>query len=677
MQAGRDAALADCAEIRAARQAAVAERDAALANIADALAARDAAIVERDAALAARDAALAERRAALTDDYVQMFFGQAALRDFQTPTQLALSTTPAKRVLVIGSCFAEGIAIELHRTIPGCEYDLLLCNHYTELPPEPPRPISEYDFQVVLLPLRSIMPERQHMRLDYADVASYQSFYEDSVARLHQLLDGALAYSRRFDKLSFVVNFLVPQQNPLGRLLPASDLRNPAYFCRQLNAELEKAAGALRDVHVVDVDGLAAGFGQRWVQDDFLWSFSHGAFASEWDWHFDGNRLERVPPITKQVPFLVQAFIGAVWREVAAMYRTLRQVDPIKMVVVDLDDTMWRGVAADAQGLDATMLEGWPLGFIEALQYVKKRGVLLAVITKNERQLIEKIWPDLCAGAIEMSDFAAMKINWLPKPENMEELLNEVNLLPRNVLFIDDNPVERAAMTAAFPDLRVIGANPYEHRRLLLWSPELQVPIVTDESLRRTEMVQAQVDREHSRRRMSRSEFLASLALKFRLTRLATADGPQFGRAFELLNKTNQFNTTGRRWTLAEIEQALAAGTRLCVFDVADKYTRYGLVGVVLMKGDTFEQFVMSCRVVGLDAEVAAIAILAREVVPGPAGRVRAVTRETDANLLSRDLWRRCGFDRQGDHWTADVSSIVALPPHIELLAEPELATVA
>src|SRR6516165_780206 len=128
------------------------------------LAARDAALAERDAALAMRDIALAERDRALADGYVQMFFGKdAARRDFSTPNQLALSPTPAKRVLIIGSCFAQGIADHVQRAIPGCRCDHILYNHAGELPPEPPRPISEYDFQVIFLPLRSVMPERTYM----------------------------------------------------------------------------------------------------------------------------------------------------------------------------------------------------------------------------------------------------------------------------------------------------------------------------------------------------------------------------------------------------------------------------------------------------------------------------------------------------------------------------------
>src|SRR5579875_2831620 len=288
--AARDASLAERNEALAARDAAPAERnealaarDAALAERNEALAARDAALAERNEALAARDAALAERNealaardAALAEKALDYGSGRmphkrdAKLFDFRAPSQLALRFAPAQRILVIGSCFAEGIVGHVHRAIPECQVDYILYNHYTELPSEPPRPISEYDFQVILLPLRSVIPEGAYMRLNYTDIAAHESFFKDSLSRLHQLLDGALIYARRFGKLTFIANFLVPQQSPLGRLLPKADLRNLAYVCQRLNAELETVVGSLQDVHVVDLDGIAAGFGKSWIQDDIL-----------------------------------------------------------------------------------------------------------------------------------------------------------------------------------------------------------------------------------------------------------------------------------------------------------------------------------------------------------------------------------------------------------------------
>ena len=178
------------------------------------------------------------------------------------------------------------------------------------------------------------------------------------------------------------------------------------------------------------------------------------------------------------------------------MLRTIRQTDMVKLVLVDLDDTLWRGVAAEAAEVSSTASEGWPLGFAEALMFLKSRGVLLGIVSKNDEDRVREIWRRIYGTRIRLEDFAAVKINWRPKAENIEEILAEVNLLPNSVVFIDDNPVERAAVKAAFPEIRVLGPNPYLWRRILLWSPETQVATITSESAARTEMVQKQVQRE-------------------------------------------------------------------------------------------------------------------------------------------------------------------------------------
>src|SRR6266853_747201 len=104
------------------------------------------------------------------------------------------------------------------------------------------------------------------------------------------------------------------------------------------------------------------------------------------------------------------------------------------------------------------------------------------------------------------------------------------------------------AIKAAFPDMRVLGPNPYLWRRILLWSPETQVATVTAESAARTEMVQKQVEREGQRKRLSREDFLGSLEVGASLSEIASTNDARFARALELINKTNQFNTTGKRW---------------------------------------------------------------------------------------------------------------------------------
>ncbi|MCK2056348.1 hypothetical protein J7U37_19850, partial [Methylobacterium sp. 37f] len=139
----------------------------------------------------------------------------------------------------------------------------------------------------------------------------------------------------------------------------------------------------------------------------------------------------------------------------------------------------------------------------------------------------------------------------------------------------------------------------------------------------------------------------------------------RFARAFELINKTNQFNTTGRRWSADAIKAAMDAGMTLDAFEVRDRLTSYGLVGVCLRSDRNIDQFVMSCRVNGLDVEMAALATILSTIPKDEA--VKATFVETPSNLLCRDLWARCGFTVAGDEWRLDPHRRPAAPAHIQV----------
>jgi FkbH-like protein len=205
-----------------------------------------------------------------------------------------------------------------------------------------------------------------------------------------------------------------------------------------------------------------------------------------------------------------------------------------------------------------------------------------------------------------------------------------------------------------------------------LWAPETQVAAITAESAARTEMVQKQVERETQKKRLSREDFLASLEVRASLGEIASTSDARFARALELINKTNQFNTTGKRWTQQELAAFFRDGGRCFVLDVTDRFTAYGIVGVLLVAGNEIAQFVMSCRVVGMDVEIAAVAGVLQAMAARGASEIRAPLVPTSANLLCRDLWKRCGFfaaDAEQYQRSADLP--LAPPAHIALRLEP------
>lgn len=586
---------------------------------------------------------------------------------FRAPAELRVSHSQIGRALVIGSCFSEPLPHDIARVFDGATADHILYNFAGKLPDTPPHPIADYAFQVILLSLRTVMPETMFSCLAWDDTAGFEQAFAHSERALVQILDGALAYNTRHGLTTFVGNFLVPQANTMGRLFSPNDIRNPTRYVRELNDILATLCTARDNVYLLDVDELAAHIGRRHIQDDVLCMNSHGTFIGDFDWENDQRRLHPPQPMSSALKLAVDEFKVAIWAEVEAMYRTIKQQDSVKLVICDLDDTLWRGVVAEEGLGNLAIIEGWPLGVIEALNWLKRRGVLLAIASKNDESRIRELWPHIVGNHLPFDHFAITKINWRSKAENVGEILQDCNLLARNTVFIDDNPVERENVAKAHPGIRVLGSDLYSIRRILLWSSETQVARVSAESARRTEMIRAQVERERTREAMPREEFLASLGVRVARIVIDDTAHPRFARAFELVNKSNQFNTTGERWTIEQIRHFFTAGGRFEAFEVSDKFTQYGLVGVAIVEGDTLRQYVMSCRVLGLDAELAFLITLTGEIADRE-GQVRGRIVVTDANVLARDLFARLGFlETEPGAWVGPASPRLAPPVHVTI----------
>lgn len=620
-----------------------------------------------EAFLAAISAAL-RRRGRLPDRVRRAHNGS----EYAVPRELEVTAASIERVLVLGSCLVEAWLPFIPVPV-----DYVGTNNFHELPESAPRPLDAYDFQIVQIPLRSVIEDDLFWHCSWTDSAQWEGAYQHALARLRLMLSLRLAWNQRSGLLTFVTNFQVPQRNPAGRTLERYDLRNPVYFVERLNESLANELAAYGNTYVLDVDELASLFGKKYVQDDGIDPLNHASVlaATPVD-ERDARRLEPIGAIGEYYEVRSDLFLEALWLECVAMYRTIKRIDAVKLVIVDLDDTLWRGVLADDGVVGVDAYEGWPLGIIEALLYLKMRGVLLAVVSKNDEARVVAAWEEMFGGRIRLDDFAIHRINWRPKSENVREILDAVNLLPESAVFIDDNPRERAEVHAAFPAIRLLGVHPYSLRRILLWAPETQVPEVTHESADRTAMVRAQVRRESARSESTLTEFLSTLELRVRMTAVRTMQDSHAARAFELLNKTNQFNTTGRRWSHEELRAAFERDAVLYCFDVRDRFTDYGLVGAVVVESNAIEQFVMSCRVFGLDVEAAVLAELVAYLRRCGVEEIRARLQRTQVNQPCHDLYARCGFREDGSNWFRSSESPIERPPHIMLqgLSEAEVA---
>ncbi len=581
---------------------------------------------------------------------------------FLAPTALSVAPVPLTRLAFIGSCHLT--IWGFHRANPsGVPVDVINTNNASRPPPYDPN--KHYDFQVAQIALVSLITGKQLAIQTSQAAATYEKLFALACRRMEYQLDILLAWNASHGLLTFVANFLTPQANPVGRLFPRFDLRNPEYFISRLNEHLESNIIRRKNAYILDLDRISASIGRRYIQDDLVYSTYHNTNLDQGQ--TVTNRMEPLARMGEHFDLLPRhVYPSMVWAELIAMHRVVCQADAVKAVVLDLDDTLWNGISGDIPDVGPWMRTGWPSGLAEALHYLKRRGILLAIISKNDEGRIRDIWNKIFDRNLSLTDFAAVRINWRPKAENMADILAGMNILPRSVVFVDDNPVERSAMKSAYPDMRILGRHPYYLRQTLLWASETQVASVTAESSNRTAMIQRQFEREDRRASMSREEFLQSASPTVSLSVIDGTEHPQFARALELINKTNQFNTTGRRWRHEDCQRFLGNGGRFHVFDVEDNFAgHYGLVGVVLVSGASIEQWVMSCRVLGLGVEEAVMGTITGRIRDEAGGDIQGRLLRTELNFPCRDLFARCGFQEADTIWILPDARAVPVPDHV------------
>lgn len=291
-----------------------------------------------------------------------------------------------------------------------------------------------------------------------------------------------------------------------------------------------------------------------------------------------------------------------------------------KLIVLDLDNTLWGGIVGDV-GWQNIALGGHDaegeafVDFQRALKSLQRRGVLLAIVSKNEEAVALEAIEGHPEMVLRRSDFCGWRINWKDKAANVDELVRELNLGLQSVVFIDDNPVERARVQEALPEVMVPEwpDDPMLYRHTLSNLRCFDTGRRTKEDIDRTAMYQAQQARSELKAQFaSLDEWLRTLHTRVKVSPLNEAD---LVRAAQLLNKTNQFNLTTRRLSEQELTAWVAGGDRhVWTFRVTDKLGDSGLTGIASLdiEGDNaqIEDLVLSCRVMGRRIEETMLHVL-------------------------------------------------------------------
>jgi FkbH-like protein len=341
--------------------------------------------------------------------------------------------------------------------------------------------------------------------------------------------------------------------------------------------------------------------------------------------------------------------------ELAARVLAARRGHSAKCLVLDLDNTIWGGVVGD-DGLDGISLgEGSAEGeaFLEFQRFAKslsKRGVILAVCSKNDEANALEAFEKHPEMILRRADIASFCVNWDDKATNLRRIAAELNIGPEALVFVDDNPFERNIVRRELPVVHVpeLPEDPGLYGATISDAGYFEALEITQEDLGRVASYQAMRTLKQDELATTDIEsYLASLDMRLLWGRF---DAISQKRITQLINKTNQFNLTTRRYTEAEVAGIIANSD--CVglhLRLVDRYADHGIIAVLIGRRDSeahleMDSWLMSCRVLGRGVEKATLSILLKEARRLGLKTIVGRYYKTAKNGMVRDLYASLGF---------------------------------
>jgi FkbH-like protein len=484
-------------------------------------------------------------------------------------------------------------------------------------------PFGQYQ-QVILgddTALREFKPDLIVFATDWRSAAHVSS----PAAHVNELVSLWSICRERYGAAVIQWNYEVPALDPMGRFgRIQSGARNR--LLHSINEELWQAERAQRGAFILDIDGIASEFGKSRWEDPAAWEIS------------------RQYPSAMATPLLAH--------HIAALIRGIRGLSS-KCLVLDLDNTLWGGVIGD-DGLEGIQLGGTGSGaayrlFQEYVRDLNRRGVVLAVCSKNDPAnalLPFQRHPEM---ALKEADIAVFRANWEPKEVNLRAIASAINIGTDALVFVDDNPAERARIRQTMPEVEVIElpASPTGFRQALHDALRFEATSITEEDLLRNQSIRANTQRNELAAAATTPEaYLQGLGMHVIVQPFNTVN---LTRIVQLINKTNQFNLTGLRVSEAEVKGWMARDNFYSqTIRLSDRFGDFGLTGILFgfieQEVLKIRNWLMSCRILGRGIEECMLANAVRHARAAGITAIEAEYLPTPKNGLVSGLYPRLGF---------------------------------
>ncbi|MCC8935234.1 HAD-IIIC family phosphatase [Bradyrhizobium sp. Arg68] len=390
------------------------------------------------------------------------------------------------------------------------------------------------------------------------------------------------------------------------------------------------------------------------------------------DWHSPAQwNLAKLPFADALVPLYAEHVV----RIIGALRGKSRRV-----LVLDLDNTVWGGVIGDdgMEGIQIAQGDATGEAHLAVQQLalaVRARGIVLAVSSKNTDSVARRPFREHPDMLLKEEHIAVFQANWNDKATNIRAIAKELALGLDSFVFLDDNPVERGLIRQELPEVAVpeLDADPASYARTLAAAGYFEAINFSEEDRARAEMYQANA------RRLSLQGQATDLKSYLRSLDMRIVFGPfdrtTRARVTQLINKSNQFNLTTRRYTESQVEQLEGDDAVMTLHArLIDKFGDNGIICVVICRATsretwTIDSWLMSCRVLGRCVEQAVLAEIVLQARAAGVTTLEGVYLPTDRNEMVRDHYGKLGFVRLDDG--ADGSSRWALRTDVELEALP------
>lgn len=514
-------------------------------------------------------------------------------------------------------------------------------------------------------PLYRFTPDTVILAVQTADVAPelWQRYadlsadgMEDAVKRVSNIFRDLIRALRERSQAALIVHSLELPSRPSTGLLDAQGEAGQSAAIQEINQEIRRTASQHRGVYLLDYDGLVARHGRLRWHDESKWLIARMPIAADQLIHLSREWLRFLAPLSGKIA---------------------------KVLVVDLDNVMWGGIIGE-DGMSGIKLGAeYPGAAYQAAQRAMldlyRRGILLAICSKNNAEEALEVLKNHPGMLLRPEHFAAMRINWNDKAQNLREIAADLRIGIDTLAFMDDNPVEREQVRATLPEVTVIALpdNPLEYASALRNCPVFERLALSSEDRERTTYYAAQQEISNTESSFeSKEDFYRFLGQEAEIAPLLPTT---LSRIAQLTQKTNQFNLTTKRYTEQQIEEiAIRPGWQVLSIRVKDRFGDHGLVGVAITHDRDatceIDTFLLSCRVIGRTVETAFLSHLAQAA--GARGQHRMSGRlcPSKRNTPAQEFYRKHGFQfqcRTGEAslWTLDLEgNSIVCPEWIKLI---------